>query len=305
MVLLLLAGCTQDDGDDGRPDLSEHEIVFTGAADEGEAADLWLLRADGTDPVRLTDASGPEYGAAWSPDGDRVVYVAGETRDGPSDLFVVDLEGGEPEQVTSTPDRCESEPTWTPDGAELVYVSGPCGGEPDGLFAIGVEGGTERSLVAGGGWPDVGPDGRLLYTAPVPGKPWYVQRLWVSELDGSNPRDVTPDGFETASEATWSPEGDRIAFVSAAGDMASDDPVDWNEDVYVMDADGSDPQRLTTTPGNDHWPPSWSPDGRHLVYSADGVENFGALATVDLETLEITVLTDDEEDHDLLPAWRP
>jgi TolB protein len=305
LLLLPVAACAPAAGGGGPSgaDLSQHAIVFTSSAGN-EDADLWLVKADGTDPVRLTDEPGLEFMAAWSPDGDRVAYVAGATVNGPADLFVLDLDGGEPQQVTSTPDRCETAPTWTPDGEELVYASSDCDGEAEGIFATRLDGGEERALVEAGSWPDVGPDGQLLYTAPVPGEPWYVQRLWVSEPDGSQPRDVTPRGFESASEATWSPDGSRIAFVVAAGDPSADRPEDWNEEVYVMDADGSNPRRLTTTPGNDHWPPSWSPDGRRLVYSADGDPASVEVAMVDLETLEVTRLTDDD-DHDLLPAWRP
>jgi Tol biopolymer transport system component len=304
VLLLPVAACAPAAGGGGPvgADLSEHAIVYTSSAGDADA-DLWLVKADGTHPVRLTDKPGLEFMAAWSPDGHRLAYAAGATQDSQSDLFVLDIDGGELRQVTSTADRCESAPSWTPDGEELVYVSRDCEEGAEGIFAIGLDGGEERELVAGS-WPDVGPDGRLLYTAPVPGRPWYVQRLWVSEPDGSQPRDVTPRGFDSASEATWSPDGGRIAFVVAAGDPSADKPEDWNEEVYVMDADGSNPHRLTTTPGNDHWPPSWSPDGRRLVYSADGVHGSSEVATVDLETLEVTPLTDDD-DHDLLPAWRP
>ena len=305
LMLLGLTACATAEGGEAAAEerLSEHVVAYTSATGQDDAG-LWLVKADGTDPVQLTDQPGVEFMAAWSPDGDRLAYAAGAAQDSPSDLFVLDLDGGEPQQVTSTPDRCESTPTWTPDGEELVYVSGDCGEEAVGIFTIGLDGGEERELVAGGTWPDVGPDGRLLYSAPVPGEPWYVQRLWVSEADGTGARDVTPRGFASASEATWSPDGSQIAFVTAVGDPAADKPEDWNEEVYVMDADGSNPRRVTTAPGNDHWPPSWSPDARRLVYSADGVPASGEVAAVDLETLEVTLLTHDD-DHDLLPAWRP
>ena len=151
LALLLLAACTPADGSGGDADvdLSEHEVVYTHLAGD-EDADLWLVKDDGTDPVQLTDDPGLEFMAAWSPDGDRLAYAAGATQDGPSELFVLDLDGGDVQQVTSTPDRCESAPTWTPDGEELVYVSGDCQAEARGIFATGLDGGEERELVATG-----------------------------------------------------------------------------------------------------------------------------------------------------------
>ena len=58
----------------------------------------------------------------------------------------------------------------------------------------------------------------------------------------------------------------------------------WNEDIWVMDADGTEARKVVTTEGNDHWVPAWSPDGGYLMYSADGEENEGEIARVDLKS---------------------
>jgi TolB protein len=57
----------------------------------------------------------------------------------------------------------------------------------------------------------------------------------------------------------WSPDGRRIAFASAR---------DGNSEIYVMNADGSSPVRLTEHPEQDDFP-AWSRDGRRLAFVSE------------------------------------
>jgi formylglycine-generating enzyme required for sulfatase activity len=85
----------------------------------------------------------------------------------------------------------------------------------------------------------------------------------------------------------------QIAFTSGR---------DGNLEIYIMNADGSDPQRLTDQPGEDYWP-TWSPDGRKIAFASERDGN-----------LEIYVMNADGSDQqrltnntadDLEPAWSP
>jgi TolB protein len=60
----------------------------------------------------------------------------------------------------------------------------------------------------------------------------------------------------------WSPDGTKILFVSLGYVDGA-----FNVDVYVMNADGSQRVRLTTTAGGD-FEPSWSPDSRKIAFSS-------------------------------------
>jgi dipeptidyl aminopeptidase/acylaminoacyl peptidase len=108
--------------------------------------------------------------------------------------------------------------------------------------------------------PQVSPDGRrLLYTVTTtsPGsKP--VSQLWLANVDGSAPRQLTR-AEKSSSSPRWSPDGRRIAFVSSRGD---------GNGIFVMEADQpGDPQELTrhrvAIAGL-----AWSPDCTRLVYVA-------------------------------------
>ena len=89
------------------------------------------------------------------------------------------------------------------------------------------------------------------------------QHLFVVAADGSaEPRQLTSGDFEDSSPA-WSPDGKRLAFVSARED-------DWDvhlaTDVYVVDADGGgDPVKLTSSEGQCDFV-VWSPDGSQLAF---------------------------------------
>jgi hypothetical protein len=70
---------------------------------------------------------------------------------------------------------------------------------------------------------------------------------------------LTQDTVASEFEGAFSPDGTRIAFVSDRG---------GNAELYVMNADGSGVQRLTSTPATEG-SPSWVPNGRSIVYTSD------------------------------------
>ena len=77
-----------------------------------------------------------------------------------------------------------------------------------------------------------------------------------------------------------------------------------NEDIYSMTSDGSERTRLTSIPGNDHWPPTWSPDGTRIAFTSDGTEGRGEIHVMNSDGSGLTKLTDDPAD-DIYPDWRP
>ena len=114
-------------------------------------------------------------------------------------------------------------------------------------------GGTETRL-GEGSKPAVSPDGsRIAYV--------LSRNIWVMNADGTGIRQLTTDSKFNDGPA-WSPDGTRIAF-SAGAPSAFDD-----DDIFVMNADGSGKINLTNTQSNlSETDPAWSPDGTRIAYT--------------------------------------
>ena len=89
------------------------------------------------------------------------------------------------------------------------------------------------------------------------------------------------------------PAAGKIAFVSDR---------DGNNEIYVMNSDGSGAVNLTNNPSNDRHP-SWSPDGQRLVFASRRSEDSFDIYLVDIESRAVTQLTHAGSDN--RPAWSP
>jgi hypothetical protein len=130
------------------------------------------------------------------------------------------------------------------------------------------------------------------------GKPYWVNALPVGpaplgsfafKSEGVN----LSDNEYCDQSPAWSPDGSRIAF-------ASDRDGDWN--IYVMNADGSAPKRVTRSPGVDR-NPSWSPDGKRLAFESNRNGDFD-ICVVGRGGAGERVLVE-RSGNDLEPLWSP
>jgi len=154
----LIASSLDDLSPQFSPDGSK--IVFTSAR-SGETFDIWIVNADGSNPVQLTDRKGRGDGAPrWSPDGDWIVFDS-QRPDGFEEISVVDATGGRPRQLTTEP--CQNEvPNWSRDGKWIYF-----GSDRTGRFEIWrvlLSGGkAERVTNNGGRFPFESVDGKTLF----------------------------------------------------------------------------------------------------------------------------------------------
>jgi Tol biopolymer transport system component len=106
--------------------------------------------------------------------------------------------------------------------------------------------------------PAFSPDGRfLLISSERAGAGQY--RIYRSNADGSGAVELTRMFAFSVGSQVWSPDGSRILF---------DARVQGNPDVWIMNADGSQTQRLTDAP-SEEVTPAWTPEGTSFLFSSN------------------------------------
>ena len=124
--------------------------------------------------------------------------------------------------------------------------------------------------------------------------------LYVMDAEGKNQRRLTNNRNQDRHPA-WSPDGKRIVFTTYRGEQDFV-PATANADIYVIDADGKNQQRLTNDPHSE-WDPSWSPDGK-IAFTYSNEQNWafdpGRIYVIDADGGDQQRLTNDP-----LPEWDP
>jgi len=217
--------------------------------------DLWLVREPPhalfrkSEPVQLT--SGP----LWYTDPvfaqqEKRVFVNGTLLQGE----LVRYDSGSRQFVSYLSGVSAGEADFSPDGQWIVYVSYP----ELTLWRARTDGTQKMQLTF---WPLYAtlprwsPDGKqIAFIGTEAGKAW---KIYLMSPEGGTPQELLPQDREE-NDASWSPEGDRIAFGRPSYGL------DLGElEIQVVDRTT---QRISVIPGSRGlFSPRWSPDGRHLA----------------------------------------
>lgn len=217
---------------------------------------------------QLTFAEGVEQWPSWSPDGKSVAYSA--ESQGHRKIVIRSMQSGEEKPLTNgTAD--EIQPSWSSDGKRIALVRAHSTGrlEPVDVNGTYQEGGDiwivdvatrkEMKLVDNAFDPAFAPDGKqLAFDASFAG----AQRLWISDVQGRNPRQVTSDSSEavTHAEPVWSADSRRIAFRRAEKTIS---------DIAILDV-ASQKLSFVTQDNILDMNPAWGPDGSIYFSSVGG-----------------------------------
>jgi Tol biopolymer transport system component len=129
-------------GSDASPNWSpDGERIAFISIRNGYDYDIYLINADGTGEVDLTDVRGEEVNPSWSPDGERIAYMAHEN--GNISIRTIDVHGSRRVAVAGiASEDTQQQLSWSPDGQRLVFTRG------GGVYVVGADGGPQIRLVA-------------------------------------------------------------------------------------------------------------------------------------------------------------
>jgi Tol biopolymer transport system component len=275
-------------------------IVFTSerdAAGSGQA-DLWRVRPDGTGLERLTKDPSVEDAAAVSPDGKSMAYVSTKGGARTANIWVMDLATRRARNLTGDGKTEPSatmngyfRPSWSTDGKWIAFSSdrgerwigaetgaGAGHSHPTSIYVLRADGTGMRRLTTttpqtSFGTPKWSADGRKLVTYEVPTRETFGARMHGFGIAALG---ATSQIVEIDVES-----GERKVLTSGAGLKTNPEYLAGNRIGYLVKNSGTDgkPEKGVvysdgaTGPRGDVRTPSWSPDGKSVVYSRFDTRN--------------------------------
>lgn len=247
---------------------ADGRIVFSALTDAG-ASDLWMLAPGASAPEQLLACPNAFCSSpSWSQDGALLLFSQrnatefGAAAVNPPRLAILHVASGETAPVFSDSQKLGFEARWASDGQWITYLS------PDfvGIGVYNLESGDERFYPTQTGEAAVWRPGHTQFVMNeqrIDGGRVSIHLFLVDPIADAR---VNLSG-ETApvedGAPVWSHDGEWLAFRRNITDGTG---ATLSKQLWVMRADGSDARPLTNDGAADHGPPTWSPDGRYLLY---------------------------------------
>ncbi len=276
--------------------------IVTSRSTEPQQREIFVMDWDGSNVHAVTHHHSIANSPAWSADGKSIGYrnftyhTADKTRN--ADLFFYNLETQERKLISARP-GINSGVSFFPDGRHIVLTM--TRGESPNIYKMTMDGRSFDALTSSAHdvlnvEPSVSPDGtKIAFSSDRNGRPM----VYVMNADGSNVKRLTVAG-EYNSCPRFSPDGKKITF--AGSDKG-------HFDLFIMNADGENMIRLTSakksTNGkmSDNEDPSFSPDGRHILFTSNR-DGHHQLYIVDIDGDNERRITFDKNDY-YKPSWSP
>ena len=240
----------------GLQGIAESEIVFV--SDRSGHKEIWAMDYDGSNQRQLTHLGSISLSPRISPDSSRIAFSSLTKSGWEIMMYSLDLN-----RTVGFPHMggTNLSPAFSGDGMKLAFSSSR-GGAPE-IYVCDISGGNLHVMTDSKG-PDVSPvwnrktNAQLAFVSGRTGLP----QVYTMESDGTNQQRMTDQGY--AVSPSWAPNGQFLSFAwvrkYGPGEPGA-------SDIYLMDIASKQWVQLTHDGGRNDFP-SWSPDGRHIVFQS-------------------------------------
>ena len=292
------------------PPLRNGMIAFVASTSPGQPGnyDIFAVNPDGTGVEHLTDDPAPDYSPAWSPDGTQIAF-ARERRHNPggdasTSIYVMNADGEGETRVTTEEGVHDGSPSWSPDGSMIAFSSNREGFSD--IWVVNSDGTGLRRLtdlsqkgVDYAGLPAWSPDGSVIAFRRSPLEPsgeLQPQGIWGVDVGSGELLQLT-SGPILDEDASWAPDGQRIAFSRKIWTGS-----EVYTDVYVANLDEG--TETTLTRGGD---PAWSPDGTRIAFSGGRHRPEFGIYIMDTDGSDVIQIATPPElgSSPISPTWQP
>ncbi len=246
----------------GIPGIAETKIYFISSRTGSK--EVYAMDYDGAGQSQLTHLRSIALSPRVSPDNSRVAFsgLVDSQRNPSWQILMYSLDLG---RLVNFPHFGGGNftPAWSSDSTKLAFSSSMRSGDPE-IYSTDANGSSPKRLTASRG-SDVAPvwnpktNGQIAWVSGRNGLP----QIFIMDADGSNVQQITSEGY--AVSPSWSPNGQLLAFswIRHYGPGAP-----GGQDLYIMDIASRQFVQLTHDARVNDFP-SWSPDGRHLVFQSN------------------------------------
>ena len=287
------------------PDLAwtAYTVTTVDVDADTSSTQVFMVSSGGEEVVQLTSDDYAASNPRWSPDGRYLAFLAakGDPDEAKTQVWTLDMRGGEAKAYTDVVQGVSGF-AWSPGGERMLLLIKDKTATDIAAEAAAEAGEEAKPL------PYV--IDRLQFKQD--GVP-YLDRsrthIYVIEERNGEPLQLTFGDYDD-SQAAWSPDGERIAYVS---NRTAEPDGNSNTDIWVVSATGDSENRrsrkITENPGSDY-APSWSNDGGRIAYITVTEPELIWYATAHLATVGATgrgqrVLTEDLDRNVSAPRFAP
>jgi Tol biopolymer transport system component len=257
---------------------------------DGGMGDIYLMKPDGTEQLRLTSSMAYDLWPSWSPDCSKIAFMSNP--DDNTEIYVMDIDGTNKANLTNHPGK-DKDPSWSPDGERIAFASNRDGNFE--IYAMNSDGTNQIKLSndpKDDQHPSWSPDGMKIAFL-------LDYHVYIMNADGTGKTRLSdvPSEFPV-----WSPDGNKVAFSGYR-----DAPHSWEgigSEIYVINSDGTEQKRLTEAEGEtSDKRPTWSPDGTEIAFTSNRDGDYD-IYVMNADGTAQRKLTSDPGD-DVYPAWSP